>query len=287
MTCAFNFTETGAKMSATNPLFQGSMICGEELTIAFMRKPTVTLTQLFSVGFSILEISKLIMQTIFYEGIQKKLGVGHVSTIMSDTDSFLFVSDRGNNEQIMDHLSDLMDFSNYPPTSAMYSDLRKRSPGYLKNEMPEVIIVAVTALKAKTYSILSLTPLQYEKFQSLRRKNKDVSACKAFALGVGKSGAKTYNIAKGVKKGVKEKIAFSQFSRCIENIDEYEVDQNLIRSYNHVNKLIRSRKIAFSSFDDKRYLLCSRHSVPYGSHIILKSHWLKECYFCHHEDDLH
>ncbi len=66
-------------------------------------------------------------------------------------------------------------------------------------------------------------------------------------------------------------------------MQQFEVWQTTIRSVDHVNKLVRSRKVAFSSFDDKRYLLCSIHSVPYGSFVIEMSLRDGCCYFCYQE----
>ena len=43
-----------------------------------------------------------------------------------------------------------------------------------------------------------------------------------------------------------------------------------IVSKNHQNMLVQSDKVAFSSFDDKRFLMCAVHSLPYGHYRIAR-----------------
>ena len=44
--------------------------------------------------------------------------------------------------------------------------------------------------------------------------------------------------------------------------------------------MLESTKVAFSSFDDKRYFLCEKHSVPYGSALIHRFAEEEEPYVC-------
>lgn len=72
------------------------------------------------------------------------------------------------------------------------------------------------------------------------------------------------------------------------------VRQNTITAKDHINKMIKSNKIAFNSFDDKRFLLCAKHSVPYGSIVIVRSlddldeaEMVNDCFFCTHSTALY
>lgn len=247
MDCAFSKTGEAAMKHGSSPLYKGMLICGEDLSISFFRKKKLRARQLWGVGFSILEISKYIMQRLYYKEIIPRLGAGRVSVVMSDTDSFLLEVKGWSEDTIMEKLKDVMDFSNLDKSHRLYDKSRCRAPGYLKNEMPGANILEVVALKSKTYSIRT-------------RKT-------------------TKNKAKGVVKVVKNAIPFTQYKKCLKKISDVEITQNTLRSRNHINQMLRSNRVAFSSFDDKRYLLCSKHSVPYGS-ILIKKKMTRRCFFC-------
>ena len=271
MDCKFNRDKESAMANASHPCHKGTLICGEDLSISFLKKKQLKMRQCWGVGFSILEISKFIMQRLYYNEIIPSLGKGAVSIVMSDTDSFLLVIKGWKEDHIMKKLAHIMDFSNLDDSHPLHDKSRCRVPGYLKNEVPRNIITEVVALKSKTNAIRFLK----------------------------EGGSK--NTAKGVKRSVKDTIPFEKFLACLEGIEELEVEQNCIRSKNHINHMLRSKKVAFSSFDDKRFLLCSRHSTPYGS-ALLKEKREEEttaaaaaslsvvapiCYFCRHPDQLY
>ena len=115
--------------------------------------------------------------------------------------------------------------------------------------------------------------------------------------------------AKGVKRVYKNKIDLAKYEKCIfgqgeerqeegeeENMEPLgrgefvphtvRVSQVMIRSVAHQNMLMRSDKVAFSSFDDKRYYLCAKHNVPYGS-TLMKERADDSCMFCEASDTLY
>ena len=191
------------------------------------------MTQHWAIGFSILEISKFVMQSLFYNKIQKKLGVDNIDVIMSDTDSFLLKVRAEDESKVLSELKDVMDFSNLDVDHPLYDARRKKVPGFLKSEVPRHSIQEVVALRSKTY---------------------------AFRTDAGEEAK-----AKGVTRAAKRRIAVEDYRNCLKKLQDFEVVQTTLRSVNHNNQLLKSRKIAFSSFDDKRYLLCPIHSTPYGS----------------------
>lgn len=138
--------------------------------------------------------------------------------------------------------------------------------------MPNVRIVEAIALKSKTYTLsflrFKLDPLDPRKQE------------------VEEGPTSSHSCAKGVITAVKEKeLRTELFRNCITGMREVNVTQRQIRSFDHVNKMIESKKVAFSSFDDKRFLLCAIHSVPYGS-CLLKSRKDGECLLCKYPDTL-
>ena len=88
----------------------------------------------------------------------------------------------------------------------------------------------------------------------------------------------TKRTVKGVKKSYKESIPFSAFLKCLTSINSHKVTQYTIRSKSHNVMTQKMMKLAFSSFDDKRWLWnCRIHTSPYSSYLIKK---YKKCPFC-------
>ena len=183
-----------------------------------------------------------------YEKVKPAFG-GQVSTLMTDTDSWILVAPCSSPDKIVKRLKEVMDFSNYAQDHSLYSASRKNKVGYLKNEVSKDTISEFVGIRSKTYA-----------FKTVRD---DVDSR-----------------AKGVKKCYKKKIGFETYKKCIREINEVRVEQCMLTSKAHQNMLVKSEKTAFSSFDDKRYLLCAIHSVPYGSVLIRISMKENQCYFC-------
>lgn len=253
MDCRFNRTEDQASRNTVNPLFKSFLICDEDLSISFLSKAVLKMNQSWAVGFSILELSKHIMQSLMYNVVKPRLK--HVSTVMSDTDSWILLSDKKSTDDIVEALSDVMDFSNYAPSHPFFSDCKKAWVGYLKNEVPKDTIVKFVGLRAKTYAFKTV-------LEELHAR------------------------AKSVRSVYKKRISFEDYYRCIQEMRQHVVRQVGIISQNHINKLVQSDRVAFSSFDDKRYLLCAVHSVPYGSFLIEESKKTNTCIFCECPDFL-
>lgn len=249
MDCYFNTSAAQAMRRATSPLYKGTTICSEELTITFQKKKKLQMRQCWQIGFSILELSKLVMAKIYYLELIPRLGAENVSLIMSDTDSFLFLVRGHTEEEALSKLEPIMDFSNLAKDHPLYSSVREKLPGFLKNEIPLARILRAVALKAKSYAIFT-------------------------------EDGETRAAAKGVKESVKRLIPFETYLACVEKDDLVEVTQTQIGSKNHVNRLTLNQRVAFSSLDDKRYQLCSCHSVPYGSKIIREFERTGICPFC-------
>ena len=235
----FNRNVVQAMRNATNPLFQSEVIVNEDFSISHLKKKFLKMNKTqWAVGFSVLEISKLVMQTLFYNVIQPKFGVGNVDVLMTDTDSFLLrvVTDKTEVE-CMREIEDHMDFSNYPKDHILYDASYAKQPGRFKNEVPNRKITSFVGLKSKTYSI-------------------------------GVEGQENIMRAKGVPRRARAKISPKHMLACLKQVQAHTVKFNRISSKDHVVKLIECKQTAFSSFDDKRFLLCQQHSTPYGSKYI-------------------
>jgi hypothetical protein len=249
MDCHFNRTRQQAMKRASSPYFKGAIVFSEELSVTFSRKKAIQLNkQQWAIGFSILELSKLVMQQLYYETIQPRFGMENTELLMTDTDSFLLkVITNRSQDECMTLLKDVMDFSNYPSDHPLYDNSRAKELGYLKNEIPTKTITSFVGLKSKTYAI---------KVDSQKEIIK----------------------AKGVPHHCKKTIPMDSLLNCLRYISCHDVSFKSLRSQDHVIHLIESNRLAFSSFDDKRYLLCPQHSVPYGSIMIPDE--AGYCFFC-------
>ena len=80
-------------------------------------------------------------------------------------------------------------------------------------------------------------------------------------------------------------ITFGRFRECLERISQHSVVQRTLQSKNHVNRMMETRKVAFDSYDSKRFALCPVHTCPYGS-VLIDHYWkhventVRRCFFC-------
>ena len=125
----------------------------KKLVAIFLEKKKVVLDRKYSVGFTILELSKLAMFQYYYDVILPRFGRRNVSILLSDTDSFIFHIKNYTKNEIRWKLGDVMDFSNIPAANKMCNATRKNVPGFLKDETPAGDIVECIALKSKCYAL--------------------------------------------------------------------------------------------------------------------------------------
>ena len=153
--------------------------------------------------------------------------------------------------EALTRLTPVMDFSNLPKDDPLYDPRRQNVAGFMKLETDiNDPVVRFVGLRAKTYA-----------FET--KKSKMESRCK------------------GVKKAVKKNIRFESFLRCVESKNLEYITQYSIMSKDHVNRLVSVNKVAFSSYEEKRFLLCAIHSVPYGSILIRQFYDSgQKCFMC-------
>ena len=254
MDCQFNMFEKKALRNFSDPLYKGLVICDEDFSVSFHHKREVYNRQNWAVGFSVLELSKYVMSDLYYNYVQPRFDY-RCTVCMSDTDSWILAAPCQSPDQVVSRLSDIMDFSNYDVGHPLYDSTRKNITGFLKNEVPKDVITKFVGLKSKTYAFMT--------------RKQDIEAK-----------------AKGVKTCYKKKISFETYKACLDEICSKRITQVGIMSKNHQNMLVKSERIAFSSFDDKRYLLCKYHTCPYGSELIDIQRDTGKCFFCENPDVL-
>ena len=243
----------------SSPRFKTATVCSPQLEAVFMEKGYIIANESWAIGFSILELSKYLMSHLFYEEIRPAFN-GAATVLFSDTDSFLLRVPSGNVDEALSSISHLMDFANYDPAHPFFNTDRKNVVGFLKNESPRRPIQRFAGVRAKCYS--------YETGDNEGKSPRITTT--------------TTSKCKGIAKTFRSTIPFRAYRDAVLNMTQHRVEQFNLQSKAHSIYLMKQNRLAFTSFDDKRYLMCAIHSVPYGSCLIDEFEKTKECYFCKH-----
>ena len=252
-------TATNFMKHNSSPFYQSHKIIGKKLVAVFCKKAEVLLDKLPLVGFTILEESKLWMFRLFYENIQPAYGEKNVSVILSDTDSFVLrIANQGNINEALKKIEHIMDFSNYPPDHPLYSTVNAGRLGWLKDEMKgKMGICAVCGIRSKCYSMKLQSFTDPTKFEDK-------------------------NVCKGCPRGTTKNFLFDEYVQAVKTQKIQRAKFVAIRSKYHEIITVEQEKTAFTSFDDKHFMLsCSIHSRAYV-------HWHNEkygdrCFTCNPE----
>jgi hypothetical protein len=113
--------DTKRKTLTNKPHCMSYRIFKEDLVGIQMRKIKVEINKPFYVGFSVLDLSKLLMYRFHYDYIKKKYG-DRAELLFTDTDSLMYQIQTPNIYSDMWDSEDLFDFSGYPKTSTFFSD---------------------------------------------------------------------------------------------------------------------------------------------------------------------
>ena len=258
--------------NASKATFKSYKILAEDLTISFHKKPKLKMQQPIAIGFAILELSKLIMQRLYYNVLKPSLD-DKVKILMTDTDSFLVLIKERDPDKIVRAIMSHMDFSNYPQNHKLFNLAKKFKVGLLKNEVPSSFILRFCGLRSKTYGFEHI---------HLPSERLGLTATAFIRQAINVAKKVEFNArAKGVGYHGKKGLNYRDYFGCLKEMTHVTVRLSQLRSRNHIIHLIESTKLAFSSFDDKRYMLCNIHTVPYGSVLIEQSKRLNTgCYFC-------
>jgi len=131
-----------------------------------------------------------------------------------------------------------MDTANFPKDHPCYIAERKKIPGLFSDETDGFVMTEFYALRAKSYAYI----LQ------------------------GKEKIK----AKGIRRHVvKNHMTFNDHKKCLfgnSDVSDVSDRQNVsIRSFNHQLKTIKTKKLTYNSYDDKREVLDDKiHTLAHG-----------------------
>ena len=108
-------------------------------------KPILMLNKPIYVGFTVLDLSKWLMQDFHYNF--------NAELLFTDTDSLTYEIKSENAYEEFFKWKDLFDFSNYLKDSKFFDDANKKVIGKMKDEFGGVITTEFVGLKSKMYSI--------------------------------------------------------------------------------------------------------------------------------------
>jgi hypothetical protein len=188
---------------------------------------SVKMNKPIAVGFSILELSKVLMYDFHYNTIKSKYGE-KASLMFTDTDSLCYEIETEDIYEDMGKMGDQFDFSDYPKDHPLYSSKNKKVIGKFKDETNGVAIQEFVGLRAKMYSILV--------------------------------DGKAKKRAKGVKQCVvKGEITHNDYRKAIFSKELKNIQQtcsfNTIRARKHEISTLSQNKVSLSSVDNKRFVL--------------------------------
>ena len=185
-------------------------------------------------GFSVLELSKLLMYETYYDKLQPYFGHESIQLHYMDTDSFVLSVNTKDIIKDLKNLEDIFDFSNLEQNHELFSNRNKRVIGKFKIETPKNIwIDEFVCLRSKMYAF--------------------------------KCGNDSKNKLKGVSKSQSKNIKFEEYKKCLDG-EEYQQECNnyIIRSTNHEMVLQEVKKATLSIFDDKRCYINNIESKPWN-----------------------
>ena len=152
----------------SRPIFVSQKILDKTLVALHKMKPVLLLNKPIYIGFSILELSKMIMYDSHYNYFVKKFDS---SLLFTDTDSLVYEI-KGNYSAYDEVFRDkkLFDFSGYDKKSGYYDCTNKNIIGKMKDEMSGKIIAEFVGLRSKMYSIVTVDDEELIRAKGVNRK---------------------------------------------------------------------------------------------------------------------
>ena len=236
--------EIAAKRVA-KPSFKRSQIIREDLVVIQNAITTLKLNKPLYVGFSVLDLSKLLMYEFHYDKMLPAYK-NKIDLCFTDTDSLLYEIQTNDIYKDMKVNSDLYDFSEYPFEHSNYDPINKKLIGKMKDELQSMILEEFVGLRPKCYSLLSRGSVKDNVIQDMDFHHSSTS--------------------KGVQKEVKKvHLRHYHYKDSLFKLKIMLVKQNIIKSKQHTIYTYHITKVGLSCFDTKRWIEEDNiHTLAYG-----------------------
>ena len=218
--------------------FKGIVNHYSEFSIYKFDKEKVIFDKPIYLGFSVLELSKLLMYEFYYHKLQPYYG-DKIKLHYMDTDSFILSIKTGDLINDLEYFKDDFDFSELDPSHELYNSINKKVIGKMKIETSPIIeLDNFVALRSKSYSF------SYGSAQKLTQRT----------------------IQKSKQKGIQHTPIYSQFINSLFNSETTTATNYSIRSNAHNLTVQKQDKLALNPFDDKRMYLNPIQSLSWDKH---------------------
>ena len=129
-------------------------------------KPVLTLKKPIYVGFSILDLSKLLMYESHYKYIKSK---SDANLLFTDTDSLVYEIKTEDVYETFYKDKNFFDFSDYPLNSKFFDPVNKNVIGKMKDEFKGKIISEFVGLNSKMYSLIDVDNEEVRKAKGVNK----------------------------------------------------------------------------------------------------------------------
>ena len=150
------------------PNFISQKIFDKNFVAVHCAKKVLTLNKPIYVGFTILELSELLMCRFHYNYVLKTFN--NVKLLFIDTASLVLEIKNGNVYERCFKDKHLFDFSGYPKDSIYYCDINKKVLRKMKEELNGDKIDEFAGLKSKTYSLIAFSGREINKAKGVNLK---------------------------------------------------------------------------------------------------------------------
>ena len=133
------------------PSFKRSQTIRDDLVVMQTAISNLMLNKPIYVGFSVLDLSKLLMYEYHYEKMLTRYE--NIKLCFTDTDSLLYEIQTDNIYKDMQSTIDDYDFSDYPTDHFLYNNDHKKEIGKFKDELNSRPLLEYTGLRPKCYSL--------------------------------------------------------------------------------------------------------------------------------------
>jgi hypothetical protein len=137
------------------PTFQNYTIVNENLVMVKIQKEKLLQNKPMYTGFTVLELSKVLMYKFHYEKILPRYSPDKARLLFTDTDSLRYHIQTDDIYEDMQQNLDYYDTSGYPPTHPLYSPKNAKVLGKFKDETNGDHPVEFVGLRSKMYSLLA------------------------------------------------------------------------------------------------------------------------------------
>ena len=218
-------------------------VVNENLVSVKIKKRNITLSKPIHIGFTVLELSKLIMAEFWYKTLIPLFSSEKIQLLYSDTDSYYVQFADWSYNEVLDKLQDHIDFSNFPTEHPRFNKTRKAQFGFVKVDTADQVIHSFIGEKKKSYQLfMNDSLLEVTNVCEMKRKT----------------------VKKGCQHKSAEQISTAQLLNLIRKPGVIKAGYSKLQSKNHKIQMIGGSKTASTSFDNSAYYKsCNLCNVPF------------------------